>query len=194
MSTSTDLRFDTGRVCLDLLATMGGNLGPDPVERLDSPERLAAWLHGTGIVPADEPLTVDATTLAAFVALRACLHRVIHRELAGEPAAGHDLDRLNRITQAGPPRSRLVRSDSGALHRRLAAPPHLEELLAAVGEDAVRLLASPERGLLRECEGAVCDLVYLDASRGHRRRWCSPATCGNRHNVAAHRARKTEPH
>ncbi len=192
MPTSTDLRFDTGRVCLDLLATMGGSLSSDPVERLDSVERLAVWLHRTGIVPGDEPLELDPDALAEFLTLRACLKRVVHSELDGEPAAAHDIDQLNRTATAGPPTSRLMQADEGTLYRRLSAPPRLEELLAAVTEDAIQLLSSPDRALLRECESPACDLVYLDASRGRRRRWCSAQICGNRHHVAAHRARKAD--
>ncbi|WP_146058342.1 CGNR zinc finger domain-containing protein, partial [Streptomyces sp. SM9] len=43
------------------------------------------------------------------------------------------------------------------------------------------------RALLRRCAGQDCPLVYLDTSRGRRRRWCSGETCGNRERVARHR-------
>ncbi|QMU68227.1 ABATE domain-containing protein [Streptacidiphilus sp. P02-A3a] len=192
MPISTDLRFDAGRVCLDLLATIGGSLSTDPVERLDSPERLVVWLRRAGVVPGDEPLELGSGALTEFLGLRGCLKRVVHSELAGEPAATRDIDRLNHVAQAGPPTSRLVQAADGTRYRRLSAPPRLEELLAAVAEDAIQLLSSPQRELLRECEGQSCDLVYLDASRGRRRRWCSAQACGNRHHVAAHRARKAD--
>lgn len=190
MPASYDLRFDAGRPCLDLLATVGSRLSASPVERLDGTSRLAAWLRQAGIVPEDEPLTIGADALAEFLALRDLLHRVIHDELKGQPASAADLSGLNLIAAAGPPTSALVRSGDG-LHRRLTGPPRLEQLLAAVAEDAIRLLASPDQALLRECEGPTCDLVYLDTSRGRRRRWCSAQACGNQHYVASHRARKT---
>ncbi|MCZ4100324.1 CGNR zinc finger domain-containing protein, partial [Streptomyces sp. H39-C1] len=63
-------------------------------------------------------------------------------------------------------------------------------LLAAVARDAVELLTDPAaRAQLRQCEGESCSLVYLDASRGRRRRWCSSEICGNRERVARHRRR-----
>lgn len=40
-----ELRFDSGRICLDLLATT------HPAERLDSVERLRMWIAGAGLVP-----------------------------------------------------------------------------------------------------------------------------------------------
>jgi predicted RNA-binding Zn ribbon-like protein len=188
---STDLRFDTGRICLDLLATEGARLSAAPVERLDGTARLDQWLHRTGVLPEQEPLTGDTDTLLAeFHALRALLHRIVHTELDGGRASAADLERLNRFAEPGPPALRLERADDGRLHRRLAGPVRPEQLLAAVADDAVRLLGSAERELMRECEGPTCDMVYLDTSRGRRRRWCSAAVCGNRHHVAAHRARK----
>ncbi|MFD7638988.1 CGNR zinc finger domain-containing protein, partial [Streptomyces sp. NPDC059873] len=45
------------------------------------------------------------------------------------------------------------------------------------------------RARLRECEGDSCRRVYLDTSRGRRRRWCSSEVCGNRERVARHRRR-----
>lgn len=192
MPASYDLRFDAGRPCLDLLATVGSRLSANPVERLDGTNRLATWLRRADIVPEGEPLTIGPDALAEFLALRDLLHRVIHGELKGQPASAADLSSLNLIAAAGPPASALARSD-GELRRRLAGPPRLEQLLAAIADDAIRLLSSPDRALLRECEGSTCDLIYLDTSRGRRRRWCSAEACGNRHYVASHRARRSAP-
>jgi predicted RNA-binding Zn ribbon-like protein len=192
MYAGTDLRFDAGRVSLDLLATVGARLSPEPVERLDSDERLAEWLRRAGLVPEDEPLTLGPDWRPAFLSLRACLHRVVHTVLRGEEPSAADVARLNRTAAAGPPALRLARDEQGRVRRRLAHPPRLDQLLAAVADDAVRLLTSLERGQLRMCEGPTCDLVYVDSSRGRRRRWCSAAVCGNRHYVAAHRARQAD--
>ncbi|QKW21205.1 ABATE domain-containing protein [Kitasatospora sp. NA04385] len=192
MSASTDLRFDTGRICLDLLATVGGNLSSSPVERLDGVARLDAWLHGAGVVPVDEPLDLDAEALDGFLALRARLHRIVHAELDGTGPTDDDLAALNRTAAAGPLALRLDRTPGAGLHCRTVTPPDLADLLGAVAQDAVRLFGSPDRALLRECEGPTCDLVYVDASRGRRRRWCSASACANRHYVAAHRARRSE--
>lgn len=190
MTASYDLRFDSGRLCLDLVATVGSRLSPHPVERLDGPARLAEWLRRAGVVPEDEPLDPGPGDLDRFIALRGLLHRIIRAEVAGETAGPGDTGRLNEAAAAGAPASRLELAADGTPYRRLALPPRTEQLLAAVAEDAIRLLASPERGFLRECEGPTCDLVYLDLSRGRRRRWCSAGACGNRHYVASHRARK----
>ncbi|WP_175412441.1 ABATE domain-containing protein [Streptomyces sp. TRM64462] len=175
-------RFDPGRCCLDLMA--------EPPVR---PERLARWLTACGLVPAGTPLpAVDCRWVERFAELRVHIDVLVRAELA--PPAGDlaaSLHRLNALAaEAAPPAPRAVRTDDGCLVRELGAPPECAALLAALARDAVDLLTDPAaRARLRQCAGDHCHRVYLDTSRGGRRRWCSSATCGNRERVARHRAR-----
>ncbi|WP_333777265.1 CGNR zinc finger domain-containing protein [Streptomyces sp. IBSBF 3136] len=179
-------RFDAGRICLDLLATA------HPAERLDAVEPLRAWISGSGLVPPGTPLDhADASWLPGFRELRAHVGRLLRGMDAGE-AGPYDraLGRLNDTARAAPPVPCAVRDEDGTLVRRLAPPPGCAELLALLARDAVELLTDPEaRAAVRECEGDNCPLVYLDTSRGRRRRWCSSEVCGNRERVARHRRR-----
>lgn len=76
---------------------------------------------------------------------------------------------------------------------------HLAEDDRPVGEHVVAMLAFGlahvlvEEGFDRRgvCDSSDCDDVYLDTSRNRSRRYCS-ATCSNRENVAAFRARQRE--
>ena len=45
---------------------------------------------------------------------------------------------------------------------------------------------------VKACEGPACTLMFVDHTRGHARRWCSMALCGNRAKQAAHRHRLKE--
>ncbi|MFI7383060.1 CGNR zinc finger domain-containing protein [Streptomyces sp. NPDC049813] len=179
-----DLRFDSGRLCLDLVATA------HPDERLTSPERLRAWLVGAGLVPG--PAALPACTgawLAAFRELRGHIGQSVRGELAGRPAPAA-LDRVNLLARTAPPAPRAVRAGDGALVRSLHEEPGCPALLAAVARDVVDLLTDPAaRGCLRQCAGDNCPIIYLDTSRGRRRRWCSSEICGNRERVARHRRR-----
>ncbi|MFI9724347.1 CGNR zinc finger domain-containing protein [Streptomyces sp. NPDC052396] len=187
---SHDLRFDSGRLCLDLVATVSGRPGEEPVDRLASPERLRRWLLGSGAVPAGTGLEmVDAGWLSRFHAARELLRRVVRAETGGRAADG-DLERVNAIASTAPPVLRAVRGADGGLVRTLAGPPDCGALVGLVARDAVELLTDPAvRGLLRQCEGESCTVLYLDTSRGRRRRWCSSEVCGNRERVARHRRR-----
>ncbi|GIG70565.1 CGNR zinc finger domain-containing protein [Phytomonospora endophytica] len=59
-----------------------------------------------------------------------------------------------------------------------------ERLAAALAEAAVEFAGSAELARLRECEAGDCVLLFVPAHP--RRRWCSPARCGNRVRVARH--------
>ncbi len=181
-----ELRFDAGRICLDLLSTT------HPEERLDSVAVLRAWITGSGLVPADTVLAhADAAWPAAFRELRDQVGRLV-RGWSAPRARAYDfaLARVNDLATPAPPAPRAVRDEDGELIRRLDGPPDCAALLAAVARDAVDLLTDPvARAALRQCEGDNCPIVYLDTSRGRRRRWCSSEICGNRERVARHRRR-----
>ncbi|MFE9772874.1 CGNR zinc finger domain-containing protein [Streptomyces sp. NPDC005931] len=181
-----DLRFDTGRLCLDLLATT------HPEERLGSVPVLCAWITGSGLVPVGTPLTgADAGWPAAFRELRGLLAPLL-RGRSGPGVRAYDLAlaRVNDLARAAPPAPRAVPGEDGTLVRRLDGPPGRAALLAVIARDAVDLLTDPvARASLRQCEGDNCPIVYVDTSRGRRRRWCSSEVCGNRERVARHRRR-----
>ncbi|MGH7159819.1 MAG: CGNR zinc finger domain-containing protein, partial [Acetobacteraceae bacterium] len=64
-----------------------------------------------------------------------------------------------------------------------------EALLPPIGEALARLLCSEDFSYVKACENQACTLLFADHTRGHRRRWCSMAICGNRVKQAAHRER-----
>lgn len=75
LGTATDpyeLRFDTGRISLDLIATT------HPAERLDSVDALRAWITGSGLVPPGTPLAhADPSWLTGFRELRGETARLV---------------------------------------------------------------------------------------------------------------------
>ncbi|MFE7273974.1 CGNR zinc finger domain-containing protein [Streptomyces sp. NPDC057623] len=182
-----ELRFGAGRISLDLLATT------HPDERFDSVEVLRAWIVGAGLAPPGTPLAhADAAWLVGFRELRGRIGQLVRGGLAPEPWPSYDiaLARVNDIARAAPPAPRAVRGEDGTLVRQLDHPPECAALLGALARDALELLTDPvARAGLRECEGDNCPIVYVDSSRGRRRRWCSSEVCGNRERVARHRRR-----
>ncbi|MFD7434102.1 CGNR zinc finger domain-containing protein [Streptomyces sp. NPDC059861] len=181
-----ELRFGAGRICLDLLATA------HPVERLCSAAALHAWITGSGLVP---PGTVaaraDTSWLAAFRELRGDVDQLVRATLSPEPRPFDlPLAHVNAVARAAPPAPCARRGQDGTLVRELDGPPECAALLGAIARDAVELLTDPvARAGMRQCAGDNCPIVYLDSSRGRRRRWCSSEVCGNRERVARHRRR-----
>ncbi|MFH9267948.1 CGNR zinc finger domain-containing protein [Streptomyces sp. NPDC017546] len=185
-------RFDTGRICLDLVATEHAGGAPGTCEQLDGPARLARWLVDARLVPPGTALAeLDDTWVARFHELRGAVRRLMVAQLGG-PEADGPLERVNALASGAPPGPRAVRGADGGLVRTLSATPDCAGLLAVVARDAVDLLTDPvARAALRRCQGEACHRLYLDTSRGGRRRWCSGEVCGNRERVARHRRRTT---
>jgi len=68
-----------------------------------------------------------------------------------------------------------------------------EALLSPIAEALAQFVCIEDFSNVKACEGPVCTLLFADHTRGHRRRWCSMALCGNRAKQAAHRQRLREP-
>lgn len=183
---ATDFRFDTGRLSLDLLATVGQRSGRQ-VERLIDPGRLGQWLAAQRL---PVPAQLGERELARARQLREALQRLVAAAVRGEPAARLDLALVNEVAAAPapPPVLRNNPRPPPPLLTRRAAPVTVDDALAAVARDAVDLLAGPQLRDLACCASDTCELYYLDP--GHRRRYCDPRRCGTRARVAAHRARR----
>lgn len=175
-------RLDTGRVSLDLLATLGNRCG----ERLHEPGDLAAWLLAAGVLAAPAP--ASARDLRRAGELRGALFALVDAQLRDGLAREPDVETVNRFARAKAPAPRLAVADGTFVD---ATPPRdVRTALGVIARDAVDLLTGPDRERLRECAAEDCSGIYVDASRGMRRRWCSTARCGNRARVAAHRERQ----
>ena len=79
----------------------------------------------------------------------------------------------------------MVRRD---LRGRLLA----DELAAVVGTGLLGVVRTLSRERFRHCTADDCDGMFVDVSKAGRRRYCTPGVCGNRRNVANHRARVRE--
>jgi predicted RNA-binding Zn ribbon-like protein len=180
------LRFDAGSPALNLLATLGYRGTDAPVERLTGVARLRDWLAANDL-PA---VPIGPAALESVRELREAGYRVLSASLAGVAPRRTDvavLDGWAARPQPGPG----LRLRAGRLEWR-PAPDTLESVLGRLarelGERAVDDAAD-----LRLCDAASCRMLYLDRSRGHRRRWCSMARCGNSAKVARHRSRAAGP-
>jgi predicted RNA-binding Zn ribbon-like protein len=115
------------------------------------------------------------------------------RPLTAEALA--ELQPLNRLLERDESFSQIVSQPTGpepfALQamRRWRNP---DALLLPVGEALARLVCAEDFTHVKACEGPACTLLFADHTRGHARRWCSMAICGNRAKQAAHRRRLRE--
>lgn len=93
------------------------------------------------------------------------------------------------VTREGPlPDREHMESGAGLFERR--SQRHWREpaaLLLPIANVLADVICSVDFTHLKACEGHGCSLQYLDRTKGHKRRWCSMAVCGNRAKQAAHR-------
>jgi len=174
--------YVSGRLCLDLAGTRKWRRRAEPEEQLDAPERLAAWALDTGRV--DALTQVGPPQLAAALALREAVYRTVLARLEQQAPDPADAALLNECAQGARLTPQLL--PDGSVRRVGTA----DQLLATVAADALDLLAGPDFGRVKECAGAECTRMYVDASRTGNRQWCGMNECGNRAKVEAFRQRR----
>jgi len=154
-----------GMVPADVLAAMRERAMPGELDRLAGQARsLREWFRG--FVRSSKGRRLNAEDLEALAPLNQLLSR---DEGFAQIASGGEGDKL-----------RFVRT------RRWSSP---ESLLQPIGEAMAKLVAEEDFSFIKACEGPTCTLLFADHTRGHVRRWCSMAACGNRAKQMAHRRR-----
>ncbi|MGY2373038.1 CGNR zinc finger domain-containing protein [Pseudomonas sp. SDO524_S393] len=173
---------------LDMLNTRA-NVEGAPFEFWQSDADVERWLvrlgwAEEGAVPAFE----TGALLAVAKGLREVIRTLLEQRKAGEqgdPAA------LNTFLRKAVSHPQLAWPAPGELRldrqRKQQTP---EQFLSPIAEAAASLLVAGDFNLIRTCEHPECVLWFYDRTKGHKRRWCSMALCGNRHKVAEFRRRK----
>lgn len=121
-------------------------------------------------------------------ALRGQIRSVI--EAAGTDQAVDGATALIRRASLGPS---LYRDSTGRWQWCVgtAADASLaDELAVLAGVGLLGVLQALDHDRFRHCASPACDGMFVDTSRAGRRRYCMPDLCGNRLNVANHRARR----
>jgi predicted RNA-binding Zn ribbon-like protein len=177
-----------GHVALDLLNTVSivdGGMS----DSLQTDADVAKWLQEHSQALSLDIVKIKVPQLAETARqLRETIRELLTARREGKPV---NPQRLNMFLQKGISHTQLVRLDTGKYGlKRIRQVTSAEELLAPVAEAAAELLATEDFNLVRKCESPDCVLWFYDRTKGHKRRWCSMAVCGNRHKVSKFRARQ----
>jgi predicted RNA-binding Zn ribbon-like protein len=106
-------------------------------------------------------------------------------------AAEDDAVRIvNRLLREGHALPQLVKHEEWDYHVHATEPdaPLAQRMAVEAAMAMSDVIRMKELDRLQVCAGSDCQDVYIDLSKNRSRRFCS-ATCGNRANVAAYRAR-----
>lgn len=173
-----------------------------PVDWIEDGEGYLGWLEQAGLVPAEvlremrrrsSPEELDRVADQAR-RLREWFRGFV-RQRMGRPlttGALAEMKPLNRLLERDETFARIAPGPASKepfelqTLRRWRNP---EALLLPVGEALARLVCTEDFSNVKACEGPACTLLFADHTRGHVRRWCSMALCGNRAKQAAHRRR-----
>jgi predicted RNA-binding Zn ribbon-like protein len=192
--------FVADALALDFLNSVATPVDTE-VDWIDDGDGLLAWLEQAQLVPAETlemlrtramPGEVD-TVAAQARGLREWFRGFV-RQHKGRPLTSEvlsELEPLNRLLERDEGFGRVAARDhaSGLEFRAMRRWRSPEALLLPVGEALAKFVCDEDFSNVKACEGPACTLMFADHTRGHARRWCSMAICGNRAKQAAHRSR-----
>ena len=174
-----------------------------PVDWIDDGEGLLSWLEQARLAPGDALKSIRAQAVPGELdkvadqarSLREWFRGFVVQHM-GRPLAVEDLPQLeplNRLLERKDSFCRIVPRVGGGSAPFALTVVHRwrtpEALLLPIGEALAQLVCTEDFSNVKACEGAACTLLFADHTRGHARRWCSMAICGNRAKQAAHRQR-----
>jgi predicted RNA-binding Zn ribbon-like protein len=159
-----------------------------PFDVFKTDEDVRDWLLRAGVATRSETANwPPGTLLRKARQLREIALKAVQARKAGKRPS---IDVLNSFLEHSTSYPQLViRPGSKIEIKRVYSGRTVEEFLAPIAESVADVLANGDFDLIRPCEGGQCVLWFYDRTKAHRRRWCSPAVCGNRAKVAAFRAR-----
>ena len=171
---------DTER-SLNVAAALVNTEQPD-ADEMDDVQALDRFVTAWGLTGMRRS---DSTELDQVRALRPRLRALWHADEEGVVAA---VNGMLREARALP---QLVTHDDFGyhLHATPADVPLADRIMAEAAMAVADVVRAGELERLRVCEAPDCDDVVVDVSKNRSRRYCG-ASCSNRVNVAAFRARR----
>jgi predicted RNA-binding Zn ribbon-like protein len=99
---------------------------------------------------------------------------------------------LNDLLATTQPRPRLVTSIDGEWIFSYADPKAglADQILAEATAEVLNEIRNDRLRWFSTCLSSTCKDVFVDQSRNHSRRYCTPDVCGNREAQRAHRSRQ----
>jgi len=168
-------------LCLDFANTV--NKRPNPHrDALASVDAFTQWAEAAELRLAGEPLRDTpapgpSAELAQGRRLREAIYRVFSAVASGEEPRAADFATIV-TTYASVLAAAQPRHDGSRFSLYWPPPYTVRQITGMVAASAAKLLLNGPLERVGECPS--CHWLFLDTSRGGRRRWCSMAVCGAR--------------
>jgi predicted RNA-binding Zn ribbon-like protein len=169
-----------GHVALDFCNTAGEHLAEKPDEMLGDWESFIRWATQAGLIGAESyvELLRHPGTVGPIIELREAIYRLGLAIAGKRPLLKRDLAWICK--QANATKPDITLEGKNGLRCRPNPTCGSAELRSLLANEALSLLCSPKASRIGVCEGGMCGWLFLDESRGKRRRWCDMNDCGNR--------------
>ena len=141
-------KYVSGRRCLDFAGTLKFRSSLEPEEMLTSAQRLSDWAIQAGFMDAATEISDDE--LAAAVALREAIYRIVIARIEGRRLKAADIDLVNE--HASQPRLAPRLRPNGSITRQGTAP----QLLATLAADLLDLVSGPDIEKVKRCSHPGC--------------------------------------
>ncbi|HYW09493.1 MAG TPA: CGNR zinc finger domain-containing protein [Longimicrobium sp.] len=187
--------FLGGAPCLDFANTAFRENGVPVWDALEGFGDVLAWGVAAGLLApvegerlaAERDGADDGAAFAAAIALREQVYRVFAALAGGGTADPGELAALDAAQRDAFGHRRLV-AEGRSFRWEWSGTP-IDRVRWGVAESASELLTLGGLGRLRRCAGEDCTRLFVDTSRGGRRRWCDMSHCGNIAKVRRFRTR-----
>jgi predicted RNA-binding Zn ribbon-like protein len=183
--------FIGGHPALDLANTVYNRQVPDADnELLTSARDIGSWCKAAGLASPREATAVASIDSESFVervhGVREATAQVFGSITANDPPATEPLGSLFTSASSGLA-SGAVELTGTRLELALAQWRNADAVTAALAVLSIEAFFTLPRERLRSCPR--CAWLFLDTSRGGKRRWCNMRVCGNREKISRHRER-----
>jgi predicted RNA-binding Zn ribbon-like protein len=154
-------------------------------EMLDDPAWVKSFIHYWGYrIPLDDRLPQKE-----FRRLRALLRQLVEKAAKGKNLRMEELAPLNDWMKI-PVIPQLEEYQNGLQMSLRIARSGWDTTLANLAASFAQTLVEKQQRRLKICQNQECRWIFVDGTKGHVRRWCNDATCGNRERVRRARAAK----
>ncbi|WP_213998976.1 CGNR zinc finger domain-containing protein [Arsukibacterium sp.] len=177
-------------LAMDLLNTEARS-GDMVVDYWESDSDVLRWLRQNEISVVLQPgQLTEGELLSQAKALRTLAFQLISAFKQKQQL--QDICKLNTYLHSYVSAPHLAQDGDGKLTiTRISRSDTAASMLGQVAEAVAQLLVDGDATLIKQCEHPDCILWFYDRTKAHKRRWCSMATCGNRHKAAQFRKRKS---
>jgi predicted RNA-binding Zn ribbon-like protein len=159
---------------------------------------LVSWARAAGTLTSSQASRLTrlmnkdpkqaASAFRRAIRLREAIYRAFAAVADEQPPNDKDIESIcSAFAEAGR-RLSVVPGDDGIEMRWRLAAEDASGLLAPIAFSASELLLCDDLKRLKQCRS--CGWLFLDKSKGGRRRWCDMKTCGNRAKVTRFRQKR----